>query len=86
MKRLIPSITSDEKWKRDYKRLNDNLADGLYYYNELKKMLPEETLKEFVDKVKFKVLKERYIGFHLDKFEDNFSRELQEMRICLKRL
>ena len=78
MKKLIPSMATEDKWKKDYKRLNDNLSDGLYYYNELKKMLPEEQLKEFVDKVKFKVLKERYIQFKLDKFEDNFASELLE--------
>lgn len=77
MKRLIPSFAEDEKWKKDYKRLNDNLANGLYYYNELKKMLPEEELKEFVEKVKFDVLKERYIKFKLNIVEDSLAENLQ---------
>lgn len=77
LKKLLPSIVNEDDWKRDYKRLNDNLADGLYYYNELKKMLSEEALKAFVDKVKFDVMKERYIKFKLDKFEDNLSSELE---------
>lgn len=77
MKKLVPNLMADDTWKKDYKRLNDNLADGLYYYNELKKMLSEEELKEFVDKVKFKVLKERYIKFKLNKFEDNLYDELE---------
>lgn len=77
MKRLVPSIANEDQWKKDYKRLNDNLADGLYYYNELKKMLPEEALKDFVEKVKFKVLKERYIKFKLDKFEDSLLSEFE---------
>ena len=77
MKRLVPSLANEEQWKKDYKRLNDNLADGLYYYNELKKMLPEETLKDFVEKVKFKVMKERYIKFKLDKFDDNLLSEFE---------
>lgn len=77
IKKLVPSIVTDEKWKKDYKKLNDNLADGLYYYNELKKMLPEQELQEFVEHVKFKVLKERYIKFKLDKLEDNLYSELE---------
>ena len=78
LKRLVPSLAMEENWKKDYKRLNDNLADGLYYYNELKKMLSEEELKEFVDKVKFKVLKERYVKFKLDQFEDSLYDELEK--------
>ncbi len=77
LKKLVPSLATEDNWKKDYKRLNDNLADGLYYYNELKKMLGEEELKEFVDKVKFKVLKERYIKFKLDRFEDSLYDELE---------
>lgn len=77
MKKLVPGIVTDEKWKKDYKRLNDNLADGLYYYNELKKMLPEHELQAFVEHVKFNVLKERYIRFKLDKLEDNLYSELE---------
>lgn len=76
MKKLVPTIVNDAKWKKEYKNLNSNLSNGLYYYNELKKMLPEEELKEFVDKVKFNVLKERYVNFKLDKLEDDFSDEL----------
>jgi len=77
MKKLIPSITTEEKWKKDYKRVNSDLANGIYYYNELKKILPEEELKEFVEKVKFNVLKERYVNFKLDRFEDDFSEDLE---------
>lgn len=77
IKKLVPSIVTDEKWKKDYKRLNDNLADGLYYYNELKKMLPEQELQSFIEHVKFSVLKERYIQFKLDKLEDNLYSELE---------
>lgn len=77
MKRLLPHLANEEQWKKDYKRLNDNLADGLYYYNELKKMLPEETLKDFVEKVKFKVLKERYVTFKLNQFEDSLLSEFE---------
>lgn len=78
MKRLVPTIMSEDKWKKDYKRLNENLSNGLYYYNELKKMLSEEELKNFVEQVKFKVLKERYIQFKLDKFEDSLCTELEK--------
>ena len=77
MKRLVPNIVNEEKFKKDYKRLNDELSNGLYYYNELKKMLTEEELKEFVDRVKYKVMKERYIKFKLNKFEDNLMSELE---------
>lgn len=77
MKKMVPSIVNDESWKKDYKRLNDNLADGLYYYNELKKMLPEKELKEFADKVKFDVLREKYVKFELDKIEDDLKDELE---------
>lgn len=77
LKKLLPSIVNEDDWKRDYKRLNDNLSNGLYYYNELKKMLSEEELKSYVDKVKFDVMKERYIKFKLDKFEDDLSSELE---------
>ena len=77
MKKLVPNIATDDKWKKDYKQLNDSLSDGLYYYNELKKMLSEEELENFVEKVKFSVLKERYMKFELNKFEDSLSDELQ---------
>lgn len=77
-KRLLPNIANEDKWKKEYKRLNESLSNGLYYYNELKKMLSEKDLKEFMDKVKFKVLKERYIEFELDKFEDSLSHELED--------
>lgn len=84
MKKLVPNLATEESWKKDYKRLNDNLADGLYYYNELKKMLPEEELKKFVEHVKFKVLKERYIKFKLDKFEDSLLDELENNETLLE--
>lgn len=77
MKKIVPSLVNDDNWKKDYKRLNDNLADGLYYYNELKNMLSEEELKEFVDNVKFKILRQRYIKFKLDKFEDSLLTDLE---------
>lgn len=76
MKKLVPSLAEDEKWKKEYKNLNDNLANGLYYYNELKKMLSEEELKYFLDKVKFDVMKDRYMKFKLDQFEESLSSEL----------
>lgn len=78
MKKLVPNIVAEDSWKKDYKRLNDNLSDGLYYYNELKKMLSEEQLQEFVDQVKFKVMKERYIKFKLDRFEDSLYTVLEK--------
>lgn len=78
LKKMVPEIATEDTWKKDYKRLNDSLADGLYYYNELKKMLSEEELQEFVDKVKFKVLKERYIQFKLNRFEDSLYSELEK--------
>ena len=53
IKKLVPNLATEDSWKKDYKRLNDNLADGLYYYNELKKMLSEDALKDFMDKVKY---------------------------------
>lgn len=85
MKRMIPNLANDENWKKDYQRLNDNLADGLYYYNELKEMLPEETLKEFVEKVKFKVLKERYLKCKLDKLDDTLLSDFIENEdLCKK--
>lgn len=84
MKKLVPNLATEENWKKDFKRLNDNLADGLYYYNELKKMLSEEELKKFVDHVKFKVLKERYIQFKLDKFEDSLLDELENNEALLE--
>lgn len=77
LKKLVPEMANEENWKKDYKRLNDNLADGLYYYNELKKMLSEDELKEFVERVRFQVLKERYIKFKLDRFEDTSYSELE---------
>ncbi len=77
LKKIVPSLATEDTWKKDYKRLNDQLADGLYYYNELKKMLSEEDLQEFVDKVKFKVLKERYIQSRLDRLEENLYDELE---------
>lgn len=77
IKRLVPILAEDEKWKKNYKRLNDNLSNGLYYYNELKKALSETELKSFVDKVKFNVMKERYIKFKLDKFEDSLIDEFE---------
>lgn len=77
IKRLVPILAEDEKWKKNYKRLNDNLSNGLYYYNELKKALSEAELKSFVDKVKFNVMKERYIKFKLDKFEDSLIDEFE---------
>lgn len=77
MKRLVPNMVNDESWKRRYKRVNSNLSNGLYYYNELKKMLSEEQLKEFTEKVKFNVLKERYVNFKLDRLEDDFSSEVE---------
>ena len=78
LKKMVPEIATEDTWKKDYKRLNDSLADGLYYYNELKKMLSEEELQEFVDKVKFKVLKERYIQFKLNRFEDILYSEIEK--------
>lgn len=75
MKKLVPSLAEDDKWKKEYKNLNDNLANGLYYYNELKKMLTEEELKNFLEKVKFVVLKDRYTKFKLDQFEESLSSE-----------
>lgn len=78
MKKVLPSFANEDNWKKDYKRLNDNLSDGLYYYNELKKMLSEEELKEFIEKVKFNVLKERYIQFKLDRFEESLFDQVEK--------
>lgn len=77
MKKLVPNLATEDKWKKDYKRLNECLADGLYYYNELKKDMSEKELKEFTEQVKFNVLKERYIKFELNKYEDGFAEEFQ---------
>ena len=70
VKKLVPSVETDSEWKKDYEKLNDNLADELYYYNELKKMLPEEEFADFVDKVKYNIIRQRYIKFRLDKFDE----------------
>lgn len=78
VKKLVPSVATEEKWSRDYQELNERLADGLYYYSELKKMLSEEALQEFVERVKYTIMKERYLQFRLDKLEDNFAQDLEE--------
>lgn len=78
IKKLTPSVVTDEKWSRQYQELNERLADGLYYYSELKKMLSEEVLQDFVERVKYTILKERYMQFRLDKLEDNFAQDLEE--------
>ncbi len=86
IKKLVPNLATEDSWKKDYKRLNDNLADGLYYYNELKKMLSEDALKDFMDKVKYNVLKNRYIQFKLDKFENDFSKDVEDNEILFEEI
>lgn len=78
IRKLIPSMSNDAKWKKDYKMLNEKLADGLYYYNELKNILSENEFKNFMDKVKYDILKEKCIKYKLDKVDDDFFIKLED--------
>ena len=84
LKKLVPSIATDEAWQKDFNQLNENLSEGLYYYDQLKAGLSEKEFNDFVSKVKFNVLKQRYLKFNLDKLEEDLYEELETEKELLQ--
>lgn len=78
LKKILPSVATETNWQKDYKELNSQLSDGLYYYNELKKMLSAEELKAFVEEVKHEVMKKRFLTLKLDKLDSHFSEKFKQ--------